>query len=70
MQAGGIIQYHQFALSPALDVLGELADTSAPSDCLGIPVPIAPDHAPMIVVRCTISVKYYVHGPAAGVQQG
>ena len=49
MQAGGIIQYHQFALIPALDVLGELADTSAPSDCLGIPVPIAPDHAPMIV---------------------
>ena len=53
----GIVQNHQFPLSPALNILRELADAAPLGDGLGISVAVGLDHIP-IIVSCTISANH------------
>lgn len=58
VEATGVVQDHQLHLRPALNVGRKSADPATLGNGLGVPVPIASDHA-LIIVCYTIMVNRY-----------
>ena len=58
IQVRSVMEHHQLALRPALDMLREPADATAFGNRLGITVAVAPDHL-LSVARHTNSVNHY-----------